>query len=232
MGISAKTQIMSRIQHSGVPAFVALAAFFCFLPGAFGAGVVSSATESALAAAMAGGGTVTFAANGTIYLTNTIVVSNNTVLDATGRSVAISGSNSVQIFIVNSNTTLVMTNLTLMNGFVQGAPGVSVYGGAISNAGTLQVTDCAFNNDSADGGTNGGNGGAGYGGAIYNAGTMQATSSTGPEMLIPLISPGVKQPNEFFAPDEPTRCRFLSHDCGAHRKEPGSIILWRHRAFG
>ena len=146
---------------------------------------MGSANQAALNAAMAGGGTVTFAVNGTIYLTNTIVVSNNTVLDATGHSVAISGSNSVQIFIINSGTTLAITNLTMRDGFVQGATqgydqaALGGYGDAISNAGTLQVTDCAFLNNSADGGTNDSAQAAeGDAGAIYNTGTLEATYCT------------------------------------------------------
>ena len=157
----------------------ALMAFFCFSSGALASGVVASATESALTAAMAGGGLVTFAVNGTIYLTNTIVVSNNTVMDATGYNVAISGSNAVQIFIVNSNTTLAMTNLTLENGAAVGAGptkinSLNATGGAISNAGTLQMTGCTFSNNKALGLTNFA-GNASAGGALFNTGVLTAS---------------------------------------------------------
>jgi len=139
--------------------------------------VVASANESSLVAALAGGGKVTFAMDGTIYLTNTIVVSNNTVLDGTGHNLAISGSNAVQIFIVNSNTTLAMTNLTLRDGFFQVAdsyaPSVGGYGGAIYNAGTLQMTGCSFVSNSASGDT-AVNASEGDGGAIYNTGIITA----------------------------------------------------------
>ena len=63
---------------------------------------------------------MTFAVGGTIFLTNTIVISNNTVLDASGRHVSISGSNAVQIFIIDSDATVAMTNLTLLDGLAQG----------------------------------------------------------------------------------------------------------------
>ena len=85
----------------------------------------------------------------------------------------ISGSNS-KIFVVNSGTTLAMTNLTLSNGFIQGS-GNAGYGGAIFNAGTLQMTGCAIISNSAVGA-----GGAltgatdGGGGGIYSTGIATA----------------------------------------------------------
>ena len=151
---------------------LSLLAALCLPQVVFCGGVVSNADETDLLAAMAGGGTVTFAVNGTIYLTNTIVVSNNTVLDATGQTVAISGSNAVQIFIVNSNTTLAITNVTMSDGYFEGPIYYSSGGGgAISNAGMLQLTDCTFTNNSAVVGPD--SEFLSDGGAIYNTGTLQ-----------------------------------------------------------
>jgi hypothetical protein len=48
------------------------------------AGVVTSCSEASLRTAMAGGGTVTFACDGTITLGSTITISVNTILDGTG----------------------------------------------------------------------------------------------------------------------------------------------------
>jgi len=59
---------------------------------ALAGGVVTNCTDAALRAAMAGGGTVTFACNGTITLTNTIVVASDTLLDSSGRQVTVSGT--------------------------------------------------------------------------------------------------------------------------------------------
>jgi hypothetical protein len=172
--ISVSVGLMSWVQYSGIPSLAALMAIFCFSSGAMASGVVATADESSLVAAMKGGGAVTFAVNGTIYLTNTIVVSHDTVLDATGFKVAISGSNAVQIFIVNSNASLAMTNLTLENGVSQ-STGYPSGGGAISNAGTLQVTGCAFISNSAVGISEpAGEAGEGDGGAVYNAGMVSA----------------------------------------------------------
>jgi hypothetical protein len=168
-----------------------LLAVMCFPFLGFAGGLVATNTQSALVAAMAGGGTVTFAFNGTIYLTNTIEVSNDTVLDATGQDVAISGSNSVQILIIDSGMTVSMTNLTLSRGVSQGIyvynypsnPNITFggYGGAISNAGVLQMTACSFISNSAFGVNNGvmtTNGvqttepSGGFGGAVYNSGII------------------------------------------------------------
>ena len=44
---------------------------------------------------------VTFACDGTITLSNTLTVTWDTVLDATGHQITISGSNAVRVFISN-----------------------------------------------------------------------------------------------------------------------------------
>src|SRR5512142_2721761 len=65
--------------------------------------VVTDCTEAALRAAMAGGGTVTFACDGTITLGSTITNAVDTVLDGSGHQVTISGSNACRVFYVNTN---------------------------------------------------------------------------------------------------------------------------------
>ena len=54
---------------------------------------VTDCSESALRAAMAGGGTVIFTCNGTITLSNTVVIGTNTVLDGSARQVTIGTGN-------------------------------------------------------------------------------------------------------------------------------------------
>jgi hypothetical protein len=144
---------------------------------AYSAGVVTTASQAPLMTAMSTGGTVTFGFNGTIYLTNTITVSNSTVLDATGQTVTISGSNAVQIFIVNPNATLVLSNLTLANGLASGSIGTAGCGGAISNAGVLQAVNCVFTNNGALGAA-AAYATAGLGGALYNAGSLNLSQCT------------------------------------------------------
>ncbi len=159
------------------------------------AGTVTVPTEDALSAAMAGGGTVTFACDGTITLGNTIVTLTNTILDGTGHQVTISGGGSVQVFYV-ATSSLTLIHLTISNGrSSDGANGTYSYpntatpggpgapGGGIYNGDTLTLRDCVVT------GNRTGNGGLGYsgvfgsglystggsggsGGGIYNAGTL------------------------------------------------------------
>src|SRR5438128_2405266 len=84
--------------------------------GAFAGGVVASCTEGDLNAALANGGTVTFACDGTITLTSTKIVTTNTTVDASGHRITISGGNAVRVFTVNSNASLTLLNLSIANG--------------------------------------------------------------------------------------------------------------------
>ena len=82
-----------------------IAVFFCALPPLL-ASTVTTADEAALRAALSGGGTVTFACDGTIVLANTLVISQDTVLDASGHNITISGNNQVRVFQVETNVAL------------------------------------------------------------------------------------------------------------------------------
>lgn len=188
-----------RIQSLTPPAItISIFAVLCLLiPWRAWAGVVvASCTDASLRAAMAGGGTVTFACDGTITVANPIYNSANTVVDATGRRIIISGGNRVQIFYVAANSTLALTHLTLVNGRSHdGANGVYIgpgnatpggpgeAGGAILNMGSMSLRDCIVtNNKTGNGGTGYGDqrpgglqtpgGDGGGGGGIYNAGTL------------------------------------------------------------
>src|SRR6266404_905219 len=86
------------------------------LPAAFGSGTVANCTQADLEAALAGGGTVQFACSGTITLTNTLVIAQDTMLDANGSTVTISGGSAVRLFQVGSNVSFRVTRLTLVNG--------------------------------------------------------------------------------------------------------------------
>ena len=154
--------------------------------------VVRNCSESDLRAAMAKGGTVMFACDGTIWLSGTITNVTNVVLDGSGHQIAISGSSSVRVFDVATNTSLELINLTIGNGqthdgtngiwyptyVTDGGPGEP--GGGIYNAGTLTLCDCVVTaNRTGNGGAGnwgpgvypaGGSGGSG--GGIYNAGTL------------------------------------------------------------
>src|SRR5207247_8382022 len=61
------------------------------------AATVTDCDEPSLRAAVADGGTVTFACDGTITLANTLDITTNTVLDANGHSVTLSGGGAVRL---------------------------------------------------------------------------------------------------------------------------------------
>jgi hypothetical protein len=142
----------------------------------FGAGVVTNASQADLLSAMAGGGTVNLAFNGTIWLTNSITVATNTVLIASNHSVTISGNNAVQLFVVPQSVTFVLSNIVLADGLASG------FGGAICSTGMVQVIGCLFTNNGARGLENQGQYGPvetpGQGGAIFNAGTLLVTNTS------------------------------------------------------
>jgi hypothetical protein len=81
-----------------------------------GTNVVSIPSETALREAIAAGGVVTFAFNGTITLSNTVEITRDVALDARGRSVAISGNNSVRLFQVHPGVRFAATNLIFRDG--------------------------------------------------------------------------------------------------------------------
>ena len=81
-------------------------------------GVVTVCDEAHLRAALAGGGTVTFACSGTITLTPEIVIAADTTIDGSGQTVTVSGNNAVRVFTVSSAVTLNLNELIVANGAV------------------------------------------------------------------------------------------------------------------
>lgn len=63
-----------------------------FLPGTHGSGVVTNCTEANVRAALAGGGSVTFDCDGVIYLTNSLVITQTTMIDAGEHQVTLHGN--------------------------------------------------------------------------------------------------------------------------------------------
>ena len=63
-------------------------------------GVVDACNETALKAALTGGGTVTFSCSGTITLTSGVWIAANTTIDGSGQNVTISGGDAHQVFFV------------------------------------------------------------------------------------------------------------------------------------
>ena len=125
-------------------------------------GTVTSRGESSLRAAMAGGGTVTFACDGTITLANTISILLNTVLDGSGHQITISGNNTVRVFYSATNVNFAVINLAIANGLSTNGAGIFNDGGALVLAETIFLSNIATNE--ALPGTNA----ASCGGAICN----------------------------------------------------------------
>ncbi|HEU0011173.1 MAG TPA: Calx-beta domain-containing protein, partial [Verrucomicrobiae bacterium] len=118
-------------------------------------GVVTNCADADLRAALAGGGTVTFACDGTITLTNTLTIATNTTLDASGRQIVLSGGGAVRVFtIASASVELVLMGVTVADGF-------SGAGGAVGNSGALTAIGCTFSGNRASGGLD-------LGGAIAN----------------------------------------------------------------
>jgi hypothetical protein len=156
--------------------------------------VVTNASQEALEAALASGVPVTLAFDGTVALTNAILVTSNATLDASGRHVTLDGQNGVRHFVVTNGATLRLINLTLANGRLVGIPGQTnqngeaACGGSIYNTGgVLELIACTLTNNHAIGGQGGPTavpspppgfpdivlptkGGSAFGGAIYSEG--------------------------------------------------------------
>jgi hypothetical protein len=129
--------------------------------------VVSSPTDASLRSAIAAGGWVIIACNGTFNLTNTINITQNTTLDGTGVSAIISGSNTFRIFNVAPNVSFSITNLTLANGTCSNK--TNAYGAAVNNnSGILNLISCTLTNNNAEVSTT--LNGIAEGGAIFNNG--------------------------------------------------------------
>ena len=99
---------------------------------ALAGGVVTSPTETALRAALAGGGRVTFACDGEIALSQSLDFLQDTALDASGRSISISGSNSVRVLFVHSNVAVSLTGLEIKAGVSSNGAAAFVQGGRLT----------------------------------------------------------------------------------------------------
>ena len=150
--------------------------------------IITDCTETVLRSALAQGGTISFACDGTITLTGTLSIVSNTILDGGSHRVTISGGDAVRVLRVNPNISFTAANLTIANGRSDSGAGLYNDGGRLSmrhcvfasNTGTAEagalgnygneatLEDCTFENNSA----------GGNGGAIGNYGSLQARRCT------------------------------------------------------
>lgn len=132
--------------------------------GVVGNGTPASCTETAFAAALVGGGQVTFncgPAPHTIALTATKVITADTSIDG-GGLITLSGNGTVSVFRVPAGVRLILTNLTISQGRASGGSGAGIF-----NQGTVEVRNSTFRNNIADH----------FGGAILNYGTLTVEDS-------------------------------------------------------
>lgn len=150
------------------------------------AGVVTNLTQTNLTIALTNGGPVTFAASGTLILSKTIVITNDTTIDGAGFTVTLSGTNAVRVFLVTNNATLTLRNLVIANGRSTNGAGIFNASGTVNISFCNLVLNNAFGvpaNDGRNGtgpnnGGNGGNGTPALGGGIYNRGTVTLSRVT------------------------------------------------------
>jgi hypothetical protein len=164
----------------------------CVLAGgadALAGGIVTNCTEANLRAVLSGGGEVVFAVSGSIVLSNTLTISTNTYINASGYQVTISGGNAVRLIQVDTGVALEIQGLTLADGSAVGthgtdgntptAGGDAFGGGLLNQGGIVTLLDCTLSNNVAQGGRAGdvplpdvgtAAGGSGFGGAIASFG--------------------------------------------------------------
>jgi hypothetical protein len=121
--------------------------------------IVANPDPNELTRALQAGGSVTFVCNGTISLSQPLVLSRDVVVDASHYAVTISGGGRNQLFAIASGVNVTLRNMTLSGG-------VADSGGAISNSGVLSISNVTFT----------GNVAGSMGGAIYNLGTVALTN--------------------------------------------------------
>ena len=138
--------------------------------------VVTRCSDEALRVAMAPGGTVSFACDGTITLSNTIAVCTDTLLDPAGHNITISGGSAVRVFSVATNVNFTLSNVTIADGNCTNGAGI------LNDGGTLILNHVDFERNVAsvtESTPEYWNRPGPEGGAIWNrAGTVNATNCT------------------------------------------------------
>jgi hypothetical protein len=117
--------------------------------GAVGDGTAASCTETALDAALAGGGLITFncgPAAHIIILSNQKTIRSGTTTIRGAGLITLSGGNATRLFSVFADATLVLEHLVLTNGFAPLATQGGVGGAIRVEAGTLVLTRSTIRN--------------------------------------------------------------------------------------
>jgi hypothetical protein len=149
--------------------------------------VVVTCSDAALRLAVQTGGHIKLDCDGVIMLTNVLTISTDTIIDATGHDLMLSGSNATRLFFVNPGVSLQLRHLVLADGLTAGTNGNGAFGsnggdargGAIYNADAqVELFDCLLTRNVAVGGLGIGSsgfvstGGAAFGGGIYSSNSL------------------------------------------------------------
>ena len=151
-----------RLVCFALHAMLAAIALFVFLPqralaaGVVGDGTPGSCTETALDAALAGGGSVTFYCGNTLVaipVTSQKLITADTTIDG-GERVTLDGNDATRLFYINTSVALTLTNLAISGGNGSSAPNSGYGGGIFNNGGSLSVINStiADNHATEDGG--------------------------------------------------------------------------------
>jgi hypothetical protein len=115
--------------------------------------------EAEVRNALALGGKISFSTNGSVLLTNPIILQTNVTIDASGHSISFDGEGASRLFQVNAGVEARFINVQLINGRARGEDGAPLqaasrvaFGAAIrSLGGIVTLQDCVLsNNVSAD----------------------------------------------------------------------------------
>jgi predicted outer membrane repeat protein len=181
----------------------ALLAVYLLPSPAHAGGVVTVCDEAHLLAAVDGGGAVTFACSGTITLSDTMTIGDDTTIDGSGQDITISGNQAVRVFTVDVGVTLHLISLTVAGGNAENGGGVfiprcysdcgdtavivsnSVFSGnsASRHGGGIYVSNycyesCGYLTVTIHDSTFSGNSAGAAGGGIYHDGDYAAQSTT------------------------------------------------------
>jgi predicted outer membrane repeat protein len=134
-----------------------------------GSGTVTTCDETALNAALAGGGTVTFSTGDCIItVTASLLITAPTTIDGAGQSVTLSGGNARRIITTTVGVgTLTILNITLTRGLVNSGALPDNSGGALFVRGALVLSSTTIISNSA----------TGDGGGAYVTSTLMLTNA-------------------------------------------------------
>lgn len=106
--------------------------------------VITNATEQALLDGLATGSPLVFDCDGTITLSNTLLLTNETSIDGSGHSIILSGGGAVRVITASPSASLTLKYLTIADGY---DTNTFIGCGGVSTEGATTVIGCTFSNN-------------------------------------------------------------------------------------